>query len=229
MSSPESSTAAHSARDVADRLVSMRVIPVLRLPSRERAAAAIDCLIEAGYRTVELTLTTPDAIGLLAELRRRAASEFLVGAGTVLDLDSAARCLDAGADYLVSPCLVPGMARLAAERGRAALIGGFTPGEVLAAWREGAQIVKLFPAATGGPGHLAAIHAICPDIPLCPTGGVSQANMLEWFKAGARVVGVGNNVMDQKALAAGDRTQVIRHARAFLELAASVPIDQPHP
>lgn len=228
MSTPESSAAARSARGVSDRLASMRVIPVLRLPSRERADAAIDCLIEAGYRTVELTLTTPDAIGLLAELRRRAASEFLVGAGTVLDLDSAAACLDAGADYLVSPCIVPGMARRAGERGRAALMGGFTPGEVLAAWREGAQIVKLFPAASGGPGHLAAIHAVYPDIPLCPTGGVSQANLLDWFKAGARVVGVGNNVIDQKALAAGDRAQVIRHARAFLELAAGAPIEQPH-
>jgi 2-dehydro-3-deoxyphosphogluconate aldolase/(4S)-4-hydroxy-2-oxoglutarate aldolase len=229
MSGPESSAAAQSAQGVADRLASMRVIPVLRLPSRERASAAIDCLVEAGYRTVELTLTTPDAIGLLAELRRRAGGEFLVGAGTVLDLDSASACLDAGADYLVSPSLVPGMARRAGERGRAALMGGFTPGEVLAAWREGAQIVKLFPAATGGPGHLAAIHAIYPDIPLCPTGGVSQTNMLDWFKAGARLVGVGNNVIDQKALAGGDRAQVIRHARAFLELAASIPFDQPRP
>jgi 2-dehydro-3-deoxyphosphogluconate aldolase/(4S)-4-hydroxy-2-oxoglutarate aldolase len=229
MSSPQSNAGARSPQEVADRLASMRVIPVLRLPSRQRATEAIDCLIEAGYRTVELTLTTPDAIGLLAELRRGTADEFLVGAGTVLDLDSAAACLDAGADYLVSPCLVPGMARLAAERGCAALMGGFTPGEVLAAWREGAQIVKLFPAATGGPGHLAAIHAIYPDIPLCPTGGVSQANVLDWFIAGARVVGVGNNVIDQKALAAGDRAQVTRHARAFLELAASVAIDRPQP
>ncbi|HEY7760041.1 MAG TPA: bifunctional 4-hydroxy-2-oxoglutarate aldolase/2-dehydro-3-deoxy-phosphogluconate aldolase [Burkholderiales bacterium] len=213
---------------MADRLASMRVIPVLRLPSRERAGTAIDCLIEAGYRTVELTLTTPDAIGLLAELRRRAGSEFLIGAGTVLDLDSAAACLDAGADYLVSPCIVPGMPQRAGERGRAALMGGFTPGEVLAAWREGAQIVKLFPAATGGPGHLAAIHAVYPDIPLCPTGGVLQSNLLDWFKAGARVVGVGNNVIDQKALAAGDRAQVVRHARAFLELAEGATIEQPH-
>jgi 2-dehydro-3-deoxyphosphogluconate aldolase/(4S)-4-hydroxy-2-oxoglutarate aldolase len=209
------------AQDVAERLASLRVIPVLRLPDRERADAAIDCLLEAGYRTVELTLTTPAALDLLAALRQRAGKEFLIGAGTVLDLDSAQACLDAGVDYLVSPCVVPGMARRAGLRGRAVLMGGFTPGEVLAAWREGSQIVKLFPAASGGPAHLAAIHAIYPDIPLCPTGGVSQANLLDWFKAGARVVGVGNNVIDQKALAAGDRAQVIRHARLLLELAAA--------
>jgi 2-dehydro-3-deoxyphosphogluconate aldolase/(4S)-4-hydroxy-2-oxoglutarate aldolase len=208
------------AASVADRLAAMRVVPVLRLPSRERAASAIDCLIEAGYGTVEVTLTTPDAVALIRALRLQAPESFVVGAGTVLDLDGARACLDAGADYLVSPALVPGLAALAHSAGRAALIGGFTPGEVLAAWRDGADVVKVFPASTGGPSHLAAIHAIYPEIPLCPTGGVSTANLRDYLKAGARFVGVGNNVIDQAALASGDRAQVIRHARTFLELAA---------
>lgn len=205
---------------IADRLAAVRVVPVLRLPSRERAAEAIDCLIEAGFGTVEITLTTPDAVALIGTLRARVPQSFLIGAGTVLDLESGQACLDAGADYLVSPALVAGLAPLAHHAGRAALIGGFTPGEVLAAWRDGADVVKVFPAATGGPAHLAAIHAIYPEIPLCPTGGVSTANLLDYLKAGARFVGVGNNVIDQQALAAGDRAQVIRHARSFLELAA---------
>ncbi len=210
-----------STTAVFETLARTRVIPVLRLATRDASAAAIDCLVEAGFGTVELTLTTPDALMLLAELRKRMDGAFLVGAGTVLNLDSAKRCLDAGADYLVSPCMVAGMANLARGAGRAALIGGFTPSEVLAAWREGAQIVKLFPASSGGPSHLQAIHAVFPEIPLCPTGGVSTANILDYFKAGAAVVGVGNNIIDQKALAAGDRAQVIRHARQFLELAHS--------
>jgi 2-dehydro-3-deoxyphosphogluconate aldolase/(4S)-4-hydroxy-2-oxoglutarate aldolase len=205
------------------KLLSSRVIPVLRLRSREEAHTAIDCLIEAGFDTVELTLTTPGAVELIAALRRNSKPEFLVGAGTVLDLASARACLDAGADYLVSPCLVPGMAALARAAGRIALTGGFTPGEVLAAWREGAAVVKVFPASTGGPSHLAALHAVYPDIPLCPTGGVSSSNMLDFFRAGAAVVGVGNNVIDQKALAAGDRGAVIAHARGFLDLAATAP------
>ena len=207
-----------------DRLLATRVIPVLRLRSRGEAETAIDCLIEAGFRTVELTLTTPGAVELIGALRRRSNADFLVGAGTVLDLDSAQACLDAGADYLVSPCLVRGMAALANAAGRFALTGGFTPGEVLAAWREGAAVVKIFPASTGGPSHLGALRAVYPDIPLCPTGGVSPANMLDYFKAGAAVVGVGNNVIDQKALGAGDRSAVIAHARGFLELAASAPV-----
>ena len=206
-------------RSIGEKLTGMRVIPVLRLGTRKAAEQAIDCLIDAGFKTVEVTLTTPDAIGIIGALRERIPADFLVGAGTVLDLDRAGACLDAGADYLVSPCLVTGMADMAKARDRAALIGGVTPGEVLAAWREGAQIVKVFPASTGGPNHLAALHAVYPEIPLCPTGGVSAANMLDYFKAGATVVGVGNNVIDQKALAAGDRAHVIRHARSFLELA----------
>ena len=95
---------------------------------------------------------------------------------------------------------------------------------MLAAWREGAQIVKVFPASSGGPSHLQAIHAVFPEIPLCPTGGVSSANILDYFKAGAAVVGVGNNIIDQKALAAGDRAQVIRHARQLLELTSSAKL-----
>ena len=204
----------------------MRVIPVLRLPTRDTAQRAIDALIEAGFLTVEVTLTTPDAVALIAELRGRMDAAFLVGAGTVLDLEAARSCLDAGADYLVSPCLVPGMAQLARDAGKAGLIGGFTPGEILAAWRDGAEIVKLFPASTGGPAYLQTIHAVYPNIPLCPTGGVSTSNMLDYFKAGASVVGVGNNIIDQKALAAGDRAQVVRHARSFLELAAQVESEE---
>lgn len=204
---------------IAEKLVAMRVIPVLRLGSREAAETAIDCLIEAGFGTVELTLTTPGAIDLISVLRRRSGNDFLVGAGTVLDLDAARACLDAGADYLVSPCVVAGLGKLATDAGRAALSGGFTPGEVLAAWREGAAIVKVFPASTGGPAHLGALHAVYPQLPLCPTGGVSTSNMLDYFKAGAALVGVGNNVIDQKALAAGDRGGVVAHARSFLDLA----------
>jgi 2-dehydro-3-deoxyphosphogluconate aldolase / (4S)-4-hydroxy-2-oxoglutarate aldolase len=111
------------------------------------------------------------------------------------------------------------MGKLANDAGRVALLGAFTPTEVLAAWREGAAIVKVFPAATGGPAHLAALHAIYPQIPLCPTGGVSATNLVDYFKAGAAVVGVGNNVIDQKALTEGNRAQVISHAQSFLELA----------
>jgi 2-dehydro-3-deoxyphosphogluconate aldolase / (4S)-4-hydroxy-2-oxoglutarate aldolase len=195
--------------DLRQALIAQRVIPVLRLASAELTERAIDCLREAGFGTVEITMTTPRAVDLLKKTRN-------AGAGTVLDLDTAKRCLDAGAQFLVSPCLVPGLAQLAHDAGRLALIGGFTPGEILAAHREGADIVKLFPASTGGPEHLKAIHAVFPGIALCPTGGVSLSNLNDYFAAGAMLVGVGNNIVDQKALASGERAAVIAHAKRFL-------------
>jgi 2-dehydro-3-deoxyphosphogluconate aldolase/(4S)-4-hydroxy-2-oxoglutarate aldolase len=197
-------------RDLRQSLIAQRVIPVLRLASAELTERAIDCLREAGFGIIEITMTTPGALDVLEKTKN-------AGAGTVLDLDTARRCLEAGAQFLVSPCLVPGMAKLAHDAGRLALVGGFTPGEILAAHREGADIVKVFPASTGGPEHLRAMHAVFPDIPLCPTGGVSLDNMKEYFDAGAVFVGVGNDIVDPKALTAGDRARVVAHAMRFLE------------
>lgn len=201
-----------SQSDIRERLIAQRVVPVLRLASAELTERAVGCLAEAGFTTVEITMTIPGAVELIRKLRG-----LTVGAGTVLDLDTAQRCLDAGVQFLVSPCLVPGMADLAHAAGCAALIGGFTPGEILAAHREGADIVKVFPASTGGPEHLRAIHAVFPEIALCPTGGISLENLEAYFAAGAALVGVGNNILDQKALAADDRRRVIAHARRFIK------------
>jgi 2-dehydro-3-deoxyphosphogluconate aldolase / (4S)-4-hydroxy-2-oxoglutarate aldolase len=201
-----------SEPDLRQRLIAQRVIPVLRLASAELTERAIEYLAAAGFEVFEVTMTTPDATRVI----RRFADRFLVGAGTVLDLETARRCIDAGARFLVAPCLVAGMAKLSHDAGRLALIGGFTPGEILTAHREGADIVKLFPASTGGPEHLRAIHAVFPEIVLCPTGGVSLQNMKSYFDAGAALVGVGNSIIDQKALAAGDRAAVVAHARQFL-------------
>jgi 2-dehydro-3-deoxyphosphogluconate aldolase/(4S)-4-hydroxy-2-oxoglutarate aldolase len=201
-----------SQSDLRQGLIAQRVVPVLRLASAELTERAVDCLAEAGFDTVEITMTIPGAIDLIRNLKN-----LTVGAGTVLDLETAQRCLDAGARFLVSPCLVPGMADLAHAAGCVALIGGFTPGEILAAHREGADIVKVFPASSGGPEHLRALHAVFPDIALCPTGAVSLENMQAYFAAGAAMVGVGNNILDQKALAAGERARVVAHAKRFLQ------------
>lgn len=202
---------------IRDRLIEQRVVPVLRLASAEATERAVDCLLEAGYFTVEITMTTPGAIELIRRLAKRLAPKVLVGAGTVLAAGVAQRCIDAGAQFLVSPCFVSGIAGLIHQAGGAALLGGFTPSEVLAAQREGADIVKVFPASSGGPEHLRAVHAVFPDIPLCPTGGVSLENMQAYFAAGAALVGVGNNIIDARALAAGEMSRVVAHARRFLE------------
>ena len=206
---------------IRNRLLAARVIPVLRIDSVERAQTVIDSLQDAGFMTVEIALTTPGAVQLIAELRSRAASSFLVGAGTVLDGKQARRCIDAGADYLVSPCAPPGIAALAHEAGRAVLLGAFTPSEVQAALRERSDIVKLFPASSGGPSHLAALRAVFPDVVFCPTGGVNADNMAAYFRAGAAVVGIGNSIIDFEALSANDGPRMVAHAKRYLELAAA--------
>ena len=202
--------------EICELLLAQRVVPVLRLASAELTERAARCIAAAGFMSVEITLTVPGAIELIGRLARSSAPGVVVGAGTVLDLEAAQRCVDAGARFVVSPCIVPGMAKIAHAAGCAALSGGFTPGEILAAQREGADMVKVFPASTGGPEHVRALHAVFPDILLCPTGGISQQNMEAYFAAGAALVGVGNSIVDQKALEAGDGARATEHARRFL-------------
>ena len=209
--------------EIGNRLIAQRIVPVLRLADAELTARAFEYLVRAGFSAIEITMTVPGAIGLIARLADQAEAGVLIGAGTVLDLDTARRCIDAGARFVVSPCAVPGIARMAHAVTCAALQGGFTPGEILAAHREGADIVKVFPASSGGPEHLRAIHAVFPDVLLCPTGGVSLQNIESYFAAGAALVGVGNNILDPQALAVGDAASVIAHARRYLSIPALPP------
>jgi len=196
---------------IRDRLIAEGVVPVLRLPDAELTARAIECLLEVGFGAIEVTMTTPGALDVLKAYGERA----LVGAGTVLDIQTAGKVMEAGARFVVSPCIIRDLARVVHAAGRAALIGGFTPTEVLAAHREGADIVKVFPAASGGPSHIAALHSVYPDLMLCPTGGVTAANMQQYFAAGATIVGVGNAIVPLQALKEGDFDAVRQHAAAY--------------
>jgi 2-dehydro-3-deoxyphosphogluconate aldolase/(4S)-4-hydroxy-2-oxoglutarate aldolase len=202
-----------SPESVVASLVAARVVPVLRLPSAKLTERAAEYLVEAGFPAIEITMTTPGAVEVIAHLKDRC----LVGAGTVLNLKVARRCVDAGARFLVAPCMVEELPSLAREAGAASLLAGFTPGEVLAAHREGADIVKVFPASSGGPAHLAAIRSVYPDIKLCPTGGVTAENMDEYFRAGATLVGVGNAILPLEALKKGERDAVKAHAGQYLK------------
>lgn len=197
------------------QLCAQRVIPVLRLDSPEATRTAVHCLHAADFRNFEITLTTPGALELIADLTALY-PDSLIGAGTVLDAQAAQACIARGARFLVSPCRVPGLVAIAHEAGAAALAGAYTPGEVHAALVEGADIVKIFPAASGGPAHLAALRAVFPAALLCPTGGVSAENAGTYLAAGATLVGIGNNILDRAALARGERAAVIEQARGLL-------------
>jgi 2-dehydro-3-deoxyphosphogluconate aldolase/(4S)-4-hydroxy-2-oxoglutarate aldolase len=200
-----------SAEQIRDRLVAERVVPVLRLASAELTERAVQCLLDVGFGVIEITMTIPGALRVIEKF----AATAIIGAGTVLDAKAAQECLDAGAQFLVSPALRPAVVRTAHAAGRAALLGGFTPTEVFAAHQERADIVKVFPASSGGPAHLAALHSVFPDILLCPTGGVTLANMGQYLSAGAALVGVGNAIVPLDALKRGDLDAVRAHAAAY--------------
>jgi 2-dehydro-3-deoxyphosphogluconate aldolase/(4S)-4-hydroxy-2-oxoglutarate aldolase len=198
--------------EIVDRLIAERVVPVLRFPSAELTGRAVRCLMEVGFGAIEITLTTPGALELIKEFAK---GKAVIGAGTVLDARTAQGCLEAGARFLVSPALRPAIVREAHAAGAAALIGGFSPTEVFAAHHERADIVKVFPASSGGPAHLAHLHSVFPEILLCPTGGVNLTNMQQYFAAGASLVGVGNAIVPLEALERGDLDAVRSHAAAY--------------
>jgi 2-dehydro-3-deoxyphosphogluconate aldolase/(4S)-4-hydroxy-2-oxoglutarate aldolase len=206
-----------TAVEIADRLAAARILPVLRFDSAALAGRAADALHAAGFRALEITLTIPGAIDLIAELVARHGDDTLIGAGTVTDELTARKAIGAGARFVVTPTVVQGLSRLAHEHGSASIIGAFTPSEALAAARDGADIVKIFPASTGGPPHIAALHAVLPQLRLCPTGGIRPDNALEYLAAGAALVGIGNHLLDALALADGDLQAATTAARRLLD------------
>lgn len=198
---------------ICDRLIAERVVPVLRFDSAELTRRAVDCLVEVGFRCVEITLTTPGALALISSLSR--SEKIVVGAGTVLDAAAAEQCIEAGARFVVSPYVCKDLAKVAHDAGCAALIGAFTPTEVIAAHREGADIVKVFPASSGGAAHLRHLRSVFPHVRLCPTGGVTLENMQEFLDAGAALVGVGNAIVPLAALRSGELDAVRAHAARY--------------
>ncbi|ARP87694.1 bifunctional 4-hydroxy-2-oxoglutarate aldolase/2-dehydro-3-deoxy-phosphogluconate aldolase [Bordetella genomosp. 9] len=190
-------------------LLAARVVPVLRYGDAATAAYAAEVAIAAGCTTLELTWTIPGVIDLVKALRDKHGDGLLLGLGTVLGEDQAREALVAGVDFLVSPGLVPEMAALAHAASALCLTGAFTPSEVIQARRAGADMVKIFPAETGGPSHLAALKSVFPDTLFCPTGGVTEKNMGDYFRAGASLVGIGSNLYDKAAFAARDTAALV--------------------
>ncbi|MBV7481604.1 bifunctional 4-hydroxy-2-oxoglutarate aldolase/2-dehydro-3-deoxy-phosphogluconate aldolase [Bordetella sp. BOR01] len=199
-----------SASATMSRLLAERVVPVLRYADAATAGYAAEVAVQAGCATLELTWTIPGVTDLVRALRDKHGDALTLGVGTVLDETQARDALVAGADFLVAPGLVPGIADMAHAAGALCLLGAFTPSEVLAARSAGADIVKIFPADTGGPRHLAALKSVFPETVLCPTGGVTQQNMGEYFAAGAGLVGIGSNLYDKAAFAARDTAALVR-------------------
>jgi 2-dehydro-3-deoxyphosphogluconate aldolase / (4S)-4-hydroxy-2-oxoglutarate aldolase len=199
------------------KLREVGIIPVIRASSAEAAVAVADALLQAGLTVAEITLTVPNAIDAIGAVAKRFPGKVLVGAGTVTDAEAARRAVDAGAEFIVSPCLVPDVIEAAQRADVAVLPGALTPGEVFAAFRAGGDMVKVFPAqAVGGAAYLRALRGPFPDIPLVPTGGVTLETIAELFQAGAAAVGVGTELISQDALARRDYAAIGALAKQFL-------------
>ena len=207
-----------SLNSVLKQLQQFRVIPVVRTSTPELAATAIEWLSEAGLRTFEITMTTPGAIDLMAHYASR--EDFLIGAGTVTSEDQAKRCLDAGAKYLVSPCVVAELPEISHQRDVPCFLGALTPTELHNAVRANADAVKIFPIKRmGGVPYLKALVSVFPEVPLVPTGGVNLDEIALYLKSGATCVGIGSELVNEAMIREGQREKIIQLGQQVLQQA----------
>jgi 2-dehydro-3-deoxyphosphogluconate aldolase/(4S)-4-hydroxy-2-oxoglutarate aldolase len=196
------------------------IIPVIRADSADSAKAVVEALVEAGLNVAEITMTVPRAIDAIASVVKHFGDKVLIGAGTVTDAETAKRAVGAGAEFIVTPCLVPEVIDAAQRADVAVLPGALTPTEVFEAFRLGGDMIKVFPAQNlGGASYLRALRGPFPQIPLVPTGGVTIDNMREMFDAGAAAVGVGSELVSKDALARRDYAAIRALAAKFLAAA----------
>jgi len=204
---------------VRDRIVEIGVVPVVRATSAREARMAADAVCQGGITIAEITMTVPGAVEVIRELTKSHASDVLVGAGTVLNVEAAKQCLDAGAEFLVSPGLNLEVIQLAAKEGKLMMAGALTPTEVIMAWEAGSDLVKVFPCGqVGGARYIKALKGPLPQVPLVPTGGVNLNTAAEFVEAGAAALGVGGELVPAGALSAGKPEIIIENARKFLTI-----------
>ncbi len=192
------------------------VIAIMRAQSSDQLIAAADAIQRGGVRVIEVTMTTPGALEVIAEATRRYGQGVLFGAGTVLDPETARAAILAGAGFIVAPTLNLNVLALCQRYGVPVIPGCFTPTEMLTAWEAGADMIKLFPAEIGGPDLVKAILAPLPQLEIIPVGGVTLETAAEFIRKGAVALGVGSNLINQKLLDAGDMEELTRRAAAFI-------------
>lgn len=201
------------------QIESIGVVPVVRASSADEAMQAIDAIRAGGINVLEITMTVPGAIGVIAGVSKRYGSDVVVGAGTVLDPETARKCIDAGAVFVVSPALNVDTIAACIDAGIPVMPGALSPTEVVTAWNAGADMVKIFPAgAVGGPSYLKNLKGPLPQVKMIPTGGVSLTTAADFIKAGAAALGVGTDLVDIKAIRAGNARVVTERASEFVRI-----------
>ncbi len=194
------------------------VVPVVRVTSAQEAMDVSDAIKEGGISLIEITMSVQGAIDVIKELTKKYKDEIIMGAGTILDPETARAALLAGAQFIVTPTLNLDVIQMAHRYSAVVVPGALTPTEILTAWNAGADMVKVFPAAQlGGPEYLKALKGPLPQILLVPTGGVNLQNAGAFIKAGASAIGVGGELVDKKAVKEKKFHVITENARAFLK------------
>lgn len=202
------------------RVLDTGLVAIVRSPDSTLLVEAVAALAEGGIDVVEITMTVPDALDVVRAVRKELGDRVLLGAGTILDAETARAALLAGAEYLVSPVVNLEVIRLCQRYDKLVMPGAFSPTEVLAAWEAGADIVKVFPAEVLGPAFFKALRGPLPQVRLMPTGGVDLTTAGDFLRAGACCLGVGSQLVDPKALAARDFARIRDLARKYVQLVA---------
>jgi 2-dehydro-3-deoxyphosphogluconate aldolase / (4S)-4-hydroxy-2-oxoglutarate aldolase len=212
-----------SRREVVDAIERLGIVAIIRMKDAGKLREVFDALAEGGVRAIEVTMTVPDAVSLIRKLAASlpASSDLLVGAGTVVDPDTARAVIDAGARFVVSPVFRPEVVKACHDRGAAAAPGCFTPTEILNAHDLGADVVKVFPATALGPQFIKDVRAPLPQLKLMPTGGVSLDNAGDWIRAGAVAVGAGSALLDARAIEEGRLDVLTANARRIVASVAA--------
>lgn len=205
--------------EILERVRAIGLVPVLRATSAKEAITIADAILAGGVTVLEVTMTVPGAIQVMQQLADHHGEKLLVGAGTVLDAETARSCLLAGAQFIVSPALDVRTIKLCRRYSAPVMPGALTPTEIVAAWQAGADLVKVFPcSAVGGAKYLKALQGPLPQIPLIPTGGVSLSTAAEFLAAGAFALGVGSDLVDAKAAAEGRVHVITENARKYRDI-----------
>jgi 2-dehydro-3-deoxyphosphogluconate aldolase/(4S)-4-hydroxy-2-oxoglutarate aldolase len=203
----------------AQTLERVALIPVLRARNASQAHAVVQALLAGGVSVVEVTMTVPGAVNLLKELKNEYGTKCLLGSGTVTTADQAEATIDAGAEFVVSPSFHPAVIAATKAHNKLSIPGALTPTEVITAWNEGADYVKIFPcSAMGGASYLSSLLAPFPHLKLIPTGGITHHNATSFLEAGAKAIGVGGDLVSLAAIDEGKPEVITEVARSYLKV-----------
>ncbi len=193
------------------------IVAVIRAQSSEQLLHVVDALLRGGVKAIEVTMTTPNALDVIQTVAEKYKQDCVIGAGTVLDAETARATILAGAEYIVSPTLNLDVIKLCRRYSTIVVPGAYTPTEILTAWEAGADIVKVFPATSLGASYFKDVLAPLPQVRLSPTGGVNLDTVTDFINAGAACVAVGGHLISKKALAEQDWNRITEAGKAFVQ------------